>query len=246
MNEILRKQLSLDYCCTESNVEDAENHFTVYVPQEGRRRFREDRECFLKVAVVNGKLLFSGSQEITTRCRELYRDTGGEWFCEAAELRKLDDLLREYGFRIKFAHPFFIADKPSEHPPAADGFDIKWYEQSDIEQFRGVDGMDEAFAFYEDAPDVLGIGAVIGDKIVGMAGASCDSPAMWQIGINVDPTARKKHIGTILVSLLKDEILRRGRLPFYGTAMSHIASQRVALGAGFLPAWAEISTTRLS
>lgn len=47
-------------------------------------------------------------------------------------------------------------------------------------------------------------------------------------------------IGTMLVAAIKNEILDKNRLPFYGTAMSHIASQRVALGAGFVPAWSEL------
>ena len=76
-----------------------------------------------------------------------------------------------------------------------------------------------------------------------MAGASCDRPTMWQIGINVEPEARGTGVGTMLVALLKNEILSRGVLPFYGTSASHLASQRVALGAGFVPAWAELITS---
>ena len=72
-----------------------------------------------------------------------------------------------------------------------------------------------------------------------------DSPVMWQIGINVDPDAKAKGIGKMLVSLLKNEILEMNRLPYYGTSMSHIASQKVALGAGFTPAWAELVTDRI-
>ena len=71
-----------------------------------------------------------------------------------------------------------------------------------------------------------------------MAGASADSDTMWQIGINVEPGARRRGLATVLVSLLKDEILDRGILPYYGTAMSHIGSLRVAVGSGFIPAWA--------
>ena len=44
---------------------------------------------------------------------------------------------------------------------------------------------------------------------------------------------------TALVALLRDEVLRRGALPVYGTAASHSVSQRVAFDAGFKPAWAE-------
>ena len=68
-------------------------------------------------------------------------------------------------------------------------------------------------------------------------------PAMWQIGINVDPAAREAGIGKMLVSLLKNEILPKGKLPYYGTSMSHIVSQRVALSCGFVPAWAELVTS---
>ena len=92
---------------------------------------------------------------------------------------------------------------------------------------------------------MLAVAAVKDGQILGMAGAGCDSPTMWQIGINVMPESRTSGIGTRLVSLLKNEVLKRGILPFYGTSMSHIASQRVAIGAGFMPAWAELVTTKV-
>ena len=83
------------------------------------------------------------------------------------------------------------------------------------------------------------------ERILGMAGASCDSDTMWQIGINVEDIERGNGIGTMLVALLKNEVLKRGKLPYYGTAMSHVASQRVALSAGFVPAWVELCTSKL-
>ena len=93
--------------------------------------------------------------------------------------------------------------------------------------------------------DELGVAAICDGQIAGMAGASSDSPTMWQIGINVSLEKRRAGIGTMLVTLLKNEILKRGYLPYYGTAFSHIASQRVALASGFLPAWAELVTSSL-
>ena len=92
---------------------------------------------------------------------------------------------------------------------------------------------------------MLGVAALRGGRILGMAGASADSPTMWQIGINVEPEARGEGVASMLVGLLKNEILKSGILPFYGTAASHIASQRTALAAGFLPAWAELVTTKI-
>lgn len=78
-----------------------------------------------------------------------------------------------------------------------------------------------------------------------MAGASRDGENMWQIGINVMEEASGQGIGQNMVKLLKEEILNRGKVPFYGTVESHIISQRVALASGFYPVFAEIKIRKL-
>lgn len=61
-----------------------------------------------------------------------------------------------------------------------------------------------------------------------------------QVGIDVLPEYRGRGIGTNLVILLKNEILKRGKIPFYGTAESHFHSQNIAINAGFFSAWSEL------
>lgn len=238
VHTIIEKQLSIDYCCTLPEVEDDRNHFTVRQLLEGRRRFGNDDNCPLKIAVVNGKLLFSGRSDIIDACRQRYADSGGEWFFEAQRLAELERVLNVFGCKLGQAHPFFAAYEESTPPPH--DFSAVWYERDEIESFRGDDRFGEAFAFDPNAPDEIGVAAVRDGMLLGMAGASRDCDTMWQIGINVMPCALGTGVGRTLVVLLKNEVLRRGRIPFYGTAMSHIASQRVALGAGFLPEWAEL------
>ena len=68
---------------------------------------------------------------------------------------------------------------------------------------------------------------------------------MRQIGVDVRPDMRGRGLGAMVVGLLRNEIERRGLLPFYGTAMSHIASQKTALRAGFAPAWTELYAQRI-
>ena len=268
MNHILCSQLAIDYCCTPQDVSDNQNHFTEHKFLEGRRRFQEGTECLLKLAVINGKILFTGKKEIIEWCRSEYAKESSEWFLEAKNLRRLNDRLFQDGYQIETTHPFFIpADGPFKKTESGGAgrisetcqvrqsgqineigqtsCEIRWYQEEEIGQFRGDSRFNEAYAFCKDAPDVLGVAAVSDGKILGMAGASCDSPTMWQIGINVDPDTRMGGTGKLLVSLLKDEIMKRGILPYYGTSMSHIASQRVALGAGFVPAWAELVTSRV-
>ena len=230
------------YCCSREDVLDSENHFSIHRPLDGRRRFRDLEQCFLKIAVIHGKILFAGEEEIIDWCRSEYAQSDAEWFFEAKNLRKIDNRLCDCGYIIEAVHPFFISETPTRVDTS--GYDIRWYEAEDIGQFRGNDRFNEAYAFCEDAPDILGVAALRNGQIIGMAGASYDSPAMWQIGINVDPLSRSSGVGQMLVGLLKNAILERGALPFYGTSLSHIASQRLALGAGFVPAWAELVTSR--
>ncbi len=82
-------------------------------------------------------------------------------------------------------------------------------------------------------------------EIAGMAGASADSPTFWQIGINVNKEYEGRHIASGLVSILKHDILQKGIVSYYGTSFSNLASQHVAVGAGFEAAWVELITERI-
>lgn len=243
MNEILARQLALDYCCSPEEVKDGANHFALHRPLEGRRRYKEDLPCVLKIAAVNGKLLFCGSAEALSLCRQRFGGDGAAWFFEPENLRALDRLLRPMGVEIAAARPFYIAEEIGPEPPV--DAQIRWYGEAEIEPFRGDARFGEAFTFLREAPDRIGVAALREGRILGMAGASADSPTMWQIGINVEPDARLSGLGTALVARIRNAILRLGILPYYGTSISHLASQRVALGAGFRPAWAELVTAKI-
>lgn len=237
MNDILVKQLAVDFCTDEKSVLSKENIFTEYKRLEGRRIFQEG-ECYLKVASVNGKILASGKKDIIDWVRDKYKDGNGAWFMDMECLHELEAGLSKFGCQIGQAHPFYIATEKSEVD--TQGYEIRVFTGKELEQFRGDERFGEAFLFDAAPKDEIGVGAYKDGMILGMAGATSDSDMMWQIGINVMPEAGGIGIGTMLVAIIKNEILNRGKLPFYGTSMSHIASQRVALGAGFVPAWSEL------
>lgn len=126
MNSILQKQLALDYCCRQEDISSGGNRFTVFRRLNGQRRFDDNAvtddivtdgivtdggECFLKIAAVNGKLLFCGSETIIPKLESRFRNASGAWFMEAGNLMELQELLGEFGYRIKQFHPFYIADK---------------------------------------------------------------------------------------------------------------------------------------
>lgn len=162
---------------------------------------------------------------------------------DVANFREIDNLLKEEGYRIKTAHPFFIPR--NDEICKMNGIEIGKYNQEEILAFKGDDRFDEAFCFDEKSPDMLAVAAIVNHEIVGMAGASADSPSFWQIGINVNKKFEGRQIASGLVSILKHDILQNGIVPYYGTSFSNLASQHVAANAGFAVAWVELITEKI-
>jgi GNAT superfamily N-acetyltransferase len=123
-------------------------------------------------------------------------------------------------------------------------FEVKWFEGNEIHQFYEGKKFPNALcaSYNPQRPDVLAVAMYDGDKIVGMAGCSADTPLLWQIGIDVDEGYRGRGIGKHLVTLLKNETENRDKAPFYGTSLSNLHSWGIALGSGFSPVWVEIQT----
>ncbi len=252
MKKALYHQLAKDYCCETDRIYTGGNVFSVYRQIDGQRRFDGQEKCPLKIAVVNGKLLFTGRREIVDECRARYENTDGKWFMDIENFRELDSILSRYGCKLKSAHPFYLPTKlnaqlgTKECEDTADtsisvkNYGITKYKGDEILQFKGDNRWSEAFCFAENTPDVLAVAAVSDGEIIGMAGASADSEEFWQIGIDVVENAEGRHVGTALVSELTMDILRYGKIPYYGTGMSHIASQRVAAAAGYDVFWFEL------
>lgn len=243
IKEKLYQQLAIDYCCSVSEMKDRENHFTEYKLLDGRRQFEETDGCILKAVVINGKLVFTGKKQVIDKCRQKFSNNSGSWFMDVANFREIDNLLKEEGYRIKTAHPFFIPR--NDEICKMNGIEIRKYNQEEILTFKGDDRFDEAFCFDEKSPDMLAVAAIVNHEIAGMAGASADSPSFWQIGINVNKKFEGRQIASGLVSILKHDILQKGIIPYYGTSFSNLASQHVAANAGFAVAWVELITEKI-
>ena len=235
--QIAKAQLALDYNCQMSDFEKDKNTIVENKLLDGRRLYGSDG-CFLKILCFGGKAIMSTSPKLMPWCVEKLLNRDAAWLFEYPKLQAIDNKLHEFGHEIADIHHYYLP-KPSltcDKPIAS----VRWYEAEDISQFENDDRFEEALAFGESYPNVLAVAAFEGDKIMGMAGASADSKTMWQIGIDVLPEYRGRGIGTNLVTLLKNEVLKRGKIPFYGTVETHFHSQNIALNAGFFPAWAEL------
>lgn len=245
VKEAFCRQICLDYCLKETDLTDRKNHFTVFSPLDGRRTWQDDQKTFLKAVCFNNHLFMTGEQEIIRLCEENFKDFSGEWFMDLKIIRQLSEILLPFGVQPESMHPFFLPKEPLAVTKPS--FEVVRYNAEEIEAFREDKRFTDAYAFDPVARDMLGIAAVDQDgNILGMAGASCDGKYLWQIGINVLPQARGKHIASSLVNLLSHDVIKAGKIPFYGTALSHIISQKVAFDAGYIPGWSELSTSTIS
>lgn len=135
---------------------------------------------------------------------------------------------------------------------------INWYDREEILGFQENNLFTSAICFSKTQPDMLAVASLRShnaeenqdmsgktkcfdqSQMAGMAGVSADGAYLWQIGINVLPEETGRGLAAGLVRLLKEEVQRKGKIPFYGTSESHTVSQTVGLKAGFVPAWTEV------
>lgn len=235
--EIAKAQLALDYNCQLCDFEKSKNTVVENKLVTGRRIYDSDG-CFFKILVFGCTAIISTSKEMIPWCEENLINRDSAWIFEYLSLKRIDEKLQEFGHEIADIHHYYLPNpKIAAVSPITN---VKWYEREDILQFKDDDRFQEAFVFDENYPDMLGVAALEENNIMGMAGTSADSKTLWQFGIDVLPKYRSRGIGTNLVALLKNEVLKRGKVPFYGTVESHIHSQNIAINAGFFPAWAEL------
>lgn len=235
--DIAKKQLAIDYNCNPLDFSKGCNTITKNQFKEGSR-INDSNGCFLKIICIGGHAVISADEKIKSWVEEKLLLSDASWLFDFGNLRVIDNKLKEFGHEIDEMPHYYLPN------PVVTNVEpitiVKWFEQDEILQFKGDKRFNEAFIFSDDCPDILGVAAFDGDNIVGMAGASKDSGKLYQIGVNVLPEYSGKGIGTNLVTLLKQEILKRGKIPFYGTSVSHIISRNTAIKAGFFPAWAEV------
>lgn len=239
MKEIVEEQFALDYNCRKKDFENKKTLVTIAGEKPGQRRF-EESENFLSILIYNGKLLITANEVLEPWCREvLAKKMTAEWGFEAQTLIMIDERLREFGRRIDEAHVFFLPFTLNDEVNPQ----VEIIPKEDIPSYASDSRIEEAFEYDECKDDE--IGTVIRNEageILAVAGASGNSERMWEIGIDSFETG--KGYASKVVSRLAFEVWKHGRVPYYGTALSHLASQNVALRSGFLPAFCELRTIK--
>lgn len=237
----LKKLLALDFNCRADDFDRTENVIAIPKEHPGRRIYTP-KKAFFSMVTMGKNTVINAHEEIHEWLVNWSRGKEGIWLFEHPNLMELEGELLKYGQQLGQSHHMFLPKARMEEVNVP--FDMQWFEQEDIQVLYGRDEFPNALCdcFKPERPDMLAVGAMYEGRIVGLAGCSADTELFWQIGIDVLPDWRGKGIATMLVKVLKNEIFRRGAIPFYGTSLSNIGSWNVALGSGFYPVWVEIET----
>lgn len=231
-------QFALDYNLEEGEWITEKIHLSPVAVRTGAR-IHKKHDTFFKAAIIMGRAYVMADERMHPWIQEVLAKEPPEWWCDFKNLRKLDAELNQYGREIFDTHIYFL---PSEKPTdTRERFAIRWFEKDELEQFRDDKRFNTyALSFSPVQPDVLSVAAYDGEEMIAMAGCSEDGAYLWQIGVDCVKGYEGKGLAVNLVTLLKQEIIARGKVPYYGTAESHGVSRNVAIGSGFLPAWCEI------
>jgi len=238
---LVKKQLAIEYNCSANDFSLSENIITVSKNNAEKRHYI-DGTFFFQMATFGDNAVITADERMHEWLKEYTKDKKGHWLFEHNNLVKIEEKLREYNKKLYHTHHMFLSYK--ETTPKDIDIKTEWFEKEAIRQFYETKMFPNALCTKYDPkrPDVLAVAAYDGDKIIAMAGCSADTPLLWQVGIDVSEDYRGRGIGTYLVTLIKNEIEKRGKIPFYGTSLSNLHSWGIALNSGFSPAWIEIAT----
>ena len=239
--DIVKKQIAIEYNCSVNDLSSSNNIVNVSKDIEEGRHFINGR-FFFQMATFGDNAVITANESIHNWLKEYVKNKKGHTLFEHNNLLEIEKKLNYYNKKLYHTHHMFLSH--TDILPKDINYKIKWFENEEIHQFYETKMFPNAFCtkYNPKRPDVLAVAAYDEDKIIGMAGCSADTPLLWQIGIDVNEYYRGKGIGTYLVTLLKNETERRGKIPFYGTSLSNLYSWGIALNSGFTPAWIEIAT----
>lgn len=238
----LWRLLAVEYNCMPEDFLKKENVLTISTINEGRRVY-SDEKYFFHMVTAGANAVVTADECLHPFLREFVNNRMGHWLFEIPNLLPLESELNKFGYSLTQTHHMFL---PAEHAEPQKNYPVKWFYDREIDQFYGDERFPNAICtgFCLKRPDRIVVCAYDGDRIMGMAGCSEDALHWQQIGIDVIPEYRSKGVGTYLVTLLKNKIIERGDIPFYGTSVSNYHSWNIALNCGFRPAWVEIGAEK--
>lgn len=243
-NDILAaaaEQVAFDLACTAQDFLQDENTVVSALMVGSRRNFQEQKDFFHIATFGNGAVI-SADPKIYPFAKALSLELPGIEIFDAKGVYIINKELEKHGKALACFHQYYLPQTPYL-PIERTDLRFQLFEEDEVPMLYSEKGFPNALvgSSVEARHDVLAVVAKNGDHIIGIAGASSDSERFWQLGIDVHHDFKQSGIASALVSRLAKEVLMRGRIPYYGTWWSNIASRSVAHRCNFYPAWVEMT-----
>lgn len=239
MEQLLMKQFAIDLNATLKELNQPGHLFKTGYQTNDMRYWARERATML---FYRDRIMCrTDNKELTAALKNAFENSKGEWFGEMKNLRKLEGLLKPFGYRIKNYAPFFIPNKQKERPILDNH--LHYYGPREIKRFKYDQRFSESFCYSVEDPDKIGVSYIIDNEIVAMAGANHNGKYIWEIGIEIIGNHHSKGIATTLVKALTQKILQQTEgniIPTYGTQFTHTKSINVAIRSGYKLGWTEI------
>ena len=244
MISALKEQLAIDLNGEREDFEGRQNVVKLLASNPSKRRNIND-DLLLFMACFGKATVAAVRQELEAFMTDYIADMDG-FRCFDMPLNVLEKELKKHGAVISEIEEFYLLDR-REIQPVSPSFEFEILEGEAVKNLYGDHRFHMALGYSQETArrDMLAVVAHEKGEILGVAGASNDTDDIWQIGIDVVPESQQHHVATDLVKIISNEVLKRKKIPYYGTAWSNIASKRVAINAGYKPVWVEMKAMKL-
>lgn len=240
--EILPKALAADFACSPADLVGNGHCFVVAGETEGRRRF-PFRVPALYLVTMGYGVVVSASEERLPWLRERLSDQSRDGIFSSATLKMIGEFVGNEGQCLAGPNLKYVCSIESfrDYSPP-DGITVETAIGADIKPLRSIEGFPHAVQREpnQDRPEVLAVVASQSHEVVGLASVSADNDVLYQIGVDVAANVRGQGVGKAIVATATREILDRGAIPYYSTAVSNVASNNIALSVGFRLTWVEV------
>lgn len=235
------EQSAIDMNCTVDKFQKLGSTVVISKLNKGAKKCYKNK-LFCGFAYYGDGLVASVDEKIKPFIDEFIKKHSAFRCFDTPQLIVLNKELEKYDKCICFIAEFFLPDLENEVQINQDII-IKIMKEDDIPTLYKDDRFHMALGYSNEGnkKDVLAVVGYIDGKIAGVAGTSNDCDTMWQIGIDVLPEYRRRGVAMTLTKILTDEVVKRGKVPYYCTAWSNIASKRNAIKCGYRTAWVEMA-----
>ena len=213
---------------------------------EGRRLYREE-EDFFRLIVFGENAYILCDEKLHDWAMEFLGNRSPRFMLNFSNLRQMDERLKEHGFMIDEVQecflPSFIFFEPEEEDFENEGHSEP-VKEAELKELIDKGKFPHALVDMDKELTALGYKPEGSSEYVGAAGAQHDGEYLWQIGVDVFCEYRGRGVATELVYDLAKMLIKEEKLPFYGVRPGNIISKKVALAAGFEPAFSEVFIRR--